>query len=328
LWAEFNDNYRDAVCNFWRGAPQPAEELARRLTGSADLCRSDGRGPGTSINFVTCHDGFTLNDLVSYNEKHNEANGEDNRDGIEFNNSWNCGVEGDTDDAEIRKLRERQKRNLLTTLLLSASVPMLLAGDELGRTQQGNNNPYCQDNQVTWVNWELDERGKELLLFTRDLLALRAKHPVFRRRRPFHGREIRNTGMKDIGWFTSDGAEMNETTWPQPDIHALGMFLNGQAVFDRSMQSERIRGASFFLLFNADSQTALFTLPGPPWAASYTLIIDTYVPIIDTGPLLTAGTNTAAARAWKAGDVIRLEAWSMVVLGISRTDQGIDQLAR
>jgi isoamylase len=325
LWAEFNDSYRDAVCSFWRGAPQPAEELARRLTGSADLCRSDGQGPGTSINFITYHDGFTLTDLVSYNEKRNEANGEDNRDGIEFNNSWNCGVEGDTGDAEIRKLRERQKRNLLTTLLLSASVPVLLAGDELGRTQQGNNNPYCQDNKVTWVDWEPDERGRELLLFTRDLIALRARHPVFRRRRPFHGREIRNTGMKDIGWFTPDGAEMNETTWRKRDIHTLGMFLNGQTVFDRSMQGERITGASFLLLFNAGSQTTPFTLPGPPWAASYTLIVDTYVPTIDTGRFPTAATNPAAARAWKPGDVIRLEAWSVVVLGISPTDQRIDQ---
>jgi glycogen debranching enzyme GlgX len=307
LWAEFNDNYRDAVCRFWRGAPQPPEELARRLTGSVDLCRSDGRSPGTSINFITHHDGFTLHDLVSYNDKHNEANGEDNRDGIEFNNSWNCGVEGPTGDREVQDLRERQKRNFLTTLFLSAGVPTLLAGDERGRTQQGNNNPYCQDNEISWVDWKPGERGDALVQFTKELIKLRAAHRIFRRRKPFEGHEIGNTGTKDIGWFSPDGAELHKTKWHNRNIHALGMFLNGQAVFDRALQSERIGDDSFLLLFNGSFETIWFTLPGPSRAASY-------LPIVDTSNPRAGATDTAAACPVKAGDVIRLEAWSMVVL--------------
>jgi isoamylase len=316
-WGEFNDSYRDAVCRFWRGAAQPAEELARRLTGSDNLCKSDGSGPAASINFITYHDGFTLDDLVSYNEKHNEANGHNNEDGIGRNESWNCGAEGETDDPQVRKLRERLKRNLLTTLFLSAGVPILQAGDELGRTQNGNNNPYCHDSEISWVNWDLDERGKEFLQWTKELIAIRAKHPIFRRRKPFQGQEIRNTGMKDIGWFTPDATEMTEPKWREQDIHALGMFLNGQATFERTMHGERKEGESFLLLFNGGHDKTRFKLPGLPWAASYVRILDTYIPFIYAGNFQADATDIPGPHAWKAGDDIEMEAWSMVVLGIT-----------
>jgi len=312
LWGEFNDSYRDAVRRFWRGVAQPREELGRRLTGSADLCKSDGRGPGTSINFITYNDGFTLQDLVSYNEKHNEANGEDNRDGAEFNDSWNCGVEGPTDDLDIQDLRERQKRNFLTSLLLSAGVPILLAGDEFGRTQHGNNNPYCQDNEVSWLNWQLDERGEALLQFTRQLIVLRAEYPVFRRRKPFR-KEIGNTGLKDVTWFASDGGEITGDKWLESDIYAFGMFLNGQTVFGRSPWIERIVNDSFLLLFNGGNETVQFTLPGPPWATRYE-------PIVDTRRTSASPNSTATRRLWKAEDVIRLEFRSSVVLRATMPD--------
>src|SRR5262249_25482226 len=229
---------------------QPApEELAQRLTGSADLCGLDGHGPNTSINFVTYHDGFTLQDLVSYDRKHNEANGEDNRDGVKFDDSWNCGVEGLTGDLGILTIRDRQKRNFLTSLLLSAGVPTLLAGDEFGRTQLGNNNPYCQDNEVSWINWQVDESAEALLRFTRQLLELRAAHPVFRRRKPFLGGEIRNTKTKDVGWFVPDGSEIDRVKWPDSMSYTFGMFLNGQAAFGRSTWIERITHDSFLMLF-------------------------------------------------------------------------------
>jgi isoamylase len=316
LWAEFNDRYRDSVCCFWRGAPQPLEELAHRLTGSVDLCRPDGPGPATSINFIAYHDGFTLNDLVSYNNKHNETNGEDNQDGIDFNNSWNCGAEGPTGDPEIRELRERQKRNFLTTLFLSAGVPMLQAGDELGRTQYGNNNPYCQDNEVSWVDWAPFERGDPLLQFVKDLIALRSRYRIFRRRKPYQGSVIRNTGMKDIGWFTSDGAEMDEENWAVQNISAFGMFLNGQAVFDRSMQGERKKNDSFLLLVNGGSETIRFALPGPRW-------VSWYVPIINTGDT-PASADTATIPGLREGDAISLKARSVIVLKI-QADQRLNQ---
>lgn len=307
LWGESNDRYRDAVCWFWRGTPQPLEELASRLTGSVDLCSSYGPGPKTSINFVTYHDGFTLHNLVSYNEKHNEANGEDNRDGIDANKSWNCGVEGPTDDPEIQELRERQKRNLLTTLFLSAGVPILLAGDELGRTQKGNNNPYCQDSELSWVDWTPYAHGDAPFQFTKDLIALRAKYRVFRRRKLFLGSLIRSVGMKDVAWFTPDGTEMDKEKWGEQGIQIFGMFLNGQAVFGRSMQSERINDDSFLLLFNGSDEITRFIVPGPPWAAGYKQIID-------TGNHQARITDTGAGRIWKAHDSIQMKAWSVVVL--------------
>ncbi|HZD68675.1 MAG TPA: glycogen debranching protein GlgX [Actinomycetes bacterium] len=274
LWTEWNGRYRDTIRDFWRGARPGVADLAYRLTGSSDLYQSDGRRPYASINFVTAHDGFTLHDLVCYDRKHNEANGEGNRDGSDDNRSWNCGVEGPTDDPEILALRERQKRNLLATLLLSAGVPMLLAGDEMGRTQQGNNNAYCQDNEVSWLDWDLDERRSALLQQTRALIALRLEHPVFRRRRFFQGQAIHGSGVKDIGWFTSDGAEMNEAHWHSPDA-TLGVFLNGEEIPDRSPRGERIVDDSFLLLLHGDAAAIPFTLPGLPWAKEYELVLHT-----------------------------------------------------
>ena len=306
-WAEFNDDYRDALRDFWRGVPQPRKRLAYRLTGSIDICRSDGRSPGTSINFVTSQDGFTLYDLVSYNEKHNEDNGEDNRDGLKDDRSWNCGTEGPTNDPAITRLRSRQKRNFLTSLFLSAGVPALLSGDEINRTQRGNNNPYCQDNTVSWIDWKLDDEANALLQFTKQLLALRAAHPVFRRRKSFQGQEIGHTGTKDIGWFTSDAAEIDECTWRTPDFYALGMFLNGQAVFDRTTSSERVSDDSFMLLFNGGNASVRFTLPGLPWATSYK-------PIINTDIAVTERNDDAIAYDLKAGETIQLTAHSMAVL--------------
>ena len=304
LWAEHNDDYRDAVREFWRGAPQSPKRLARRLTGSTDTCRGDGRSPGTSINFVTWHDGFTLHDLVSYNRKHNEANGEGNRDGVNENLSWNCGHEGPTDDPTITELRERQKRNFLCCLLLSAGVPALYGGDELGRGQHGNNNPYCHDSELNWINWTLDPPAEALLQFTQQITALRAAHPVFRRRKPFQGREINSSGTRDVSWFTSDGKEMKEDTWDDQDTHVLGMFLNGQAAFDRATSGERIADDSFLLLLNGGNEGASFTLPGPEWVVEYEQIIDTYN--------TSGSTNTR--HYFKSGKTIQIQDHSMIVL--------------
>lgn len=310
LWAEFNDDYRDAVRDFWRGTPQPLRRLANRLSGSADLCRADGRGPGTCVNFVATHDSFPLDDLVSYNEKHNEANGEDNADGVNDNHSWNCGVEGPTEDPAILRLREQQKRNFLTTLFLSAGVPLLYAGDELGHSQRGNNNPYCQDNEISWIDWQLSDEAKALLQFTRQLKDLRAAHPVFRRRKNFEGREVGGSGVKDVAWFAADGTEMDSASWVQPDTHALGMYLHGGSIFDRSTQSERLTDDSFLLLMNGGSKQVRFTLPGAPWAHGYERQIDT------SEAFGQSGRNTAA-RNLVAGKVIQLKARSMLVLRVT-----------
>jgi glycogen operon protein len=281
LWTEWNGRYRDTIRDFWRGARPGVADLAYRLTGSSDLYQSDGRRPYASINFVTSHDGFTLHDLVSYEHKHNEANGEGNRDGTDDNRSWNCGVEGPTDDPEILGLRERQKRNLLATLLLSSGVPMLLGGDEMGRTQRGNNNAYCQDNEISWLDWDLDEHRAALLEQTRNLIALRLAHPVFRRRRFFQGQAIHGSGVKDIGWFTLDGAEMDEDRWRAPDVATLGVFLNGEEIPDRSPRGERIVDDSFLLLLHGDARPIVFTLPGKPWAKEYELVLHTMTGRVD-----------------------------------------------
>jgi glycogen operon protein len=306
-WAEFNDDYRDAVRDFWRGVPLSGRNLARRLSGSTGASGAEGGSPATSVNFITNHDTFTLHDLVSYNEKHNEANGESNSDGVNANHSWNCGHEGPIDHPLILQLREQQKRNFLTTLLLSAGVPMLYAGDERGRTQLGNNNPYCQDNQISWIDWPLDQRTEALLQFTGQLLAFRAAHPVFRRQRSIEGREVGGGRVKDVTWFDRDGKEMVAEKFDEPEIHVLGMFLNGKAVFDRATSSERIPDDSFLLLFNGGRKGVLFKLPGSPWANRYECLIDT-----STVPAHI--TDSAAARRWAAGSVIRLRARSMVVL--------------
>jgi glycogen operon protein len=248
-------------------------EFASRFTGSSDLYQDDGRKPYASVNFVTAHDGFTLRDLVSYNEKHNQANGEDNRDGESHNRSWNCGVEGATDDPEIDALRRQQQRNFLTTLLLSQGISMLLGGDEIGRTQQGNNNAYCQDNEISWFDWEhVDD---ELLEFTRRLIRLQAEHPVFRRRGWFKGRPLRGRGVSDIAWFRPDGDEMSEEDWQQPHAKAFAVFLNGDALREVDDQGRSIRDDSFLLLFNAHHEPLAFTMPPYRFGSRWNVLVDT-----------------------------------------------------
>src|SRR5688572_30684141 len=245
LWSEWNGKYRDTVRDYWRGEPATLSDFAYRFTGSSDLYESTGRRPNASINFVTAHDGFTLNDLVSYNEKHNEENGEGNNDGESHNRSWNCGVEGPTDDAEVLELRARQRRNFLATLLLSQGVPMLLGGDEIGRTQGGNNNGYCQDNEISWFDWE--NADQMMLAYTRWLIGFRRDHPVFRRRRFFEGRPIK--GVPDIGWFAPDGSEMSQDDWDKGFAKSLGVFLNGDAIASVDDQGEPVSDDSFLILF-------------------------------------------------------------------------------
>jgi glycogen operon protein len=269
LWSEWNGMYRDTMRDFWRGHTAVAE-FARRFTGSSDLYQSDGRHPSASINFVTCHDGFTLRDLVSYDRKHNEANLEDDRDGSDDNRSWNCGAEGETDDPEINELRDRQTRNVLATLLLSQGTPMLLAGDELRRTQRGNNNAYCQDNELSWLDWAVDERGQGLLDFTKRLLRLRAEHPVFRRSAFLTGEERQGSGAPDVWWFRPDGRRMTQTDWSRGDAFTLGAFLNGSEIPTLTADGEPIADESFIVLFNAWRDPVTFVLPptrfGRRWA--------------------------------------------------------------
>jgi isoamylase len=259
LWTEWNGMYRDTMRDVWRGHAGVAA-FASRFTGSSDLYENDGRRPSASINFVTAHDGFTLADLVAYNGTHHEANGEDGKDGTDDNRSWNCGVEGPSDDPEINALRRRQQRNFLTTLLLSQGVPMLTAGDELGRTQGGNNNAWCQDNEISWIDWELDDRSTELLAFTRRLLALRREHPTFHRTQFLSG-EGRSSGLPDAWWFRPDGRRMNAGDWQRGDLHVLGVFLNGAASGSVTTHGEPIVDTSFLLLLNAHHEDVVFTLP-------------------------------------------------------------------
>jgi glycogen operon protein len=272
-WCEWNGKFRDTVRDYWRGEWDSMGEFASRFTGSSDLYQDDGRKPYASVNFVTAHDGFTLRDLVSYNEKHNEANGEHNRDGESHNRSWNCGVEGPSDDPGINALRRQQQRNFLTTLLLSQGISMLLGGDEIGRTQQGNNNAYCQDNEISWFDWEhVDE---ELLEFTRRLIRLQAQHPVFRRRGWFKGRPLRGRGVSDIAWFRPDGDEMSEDDWQQPHAKAFAVFLNGDALREVDDAGKPIRDDSFLLLFNAHHETLPFTMPPYRFGSRWKVLIDT-----------------------------------------------------
>jgi isoamylase len=263
LWTEWNGQYRDTVREFWRGEGATLAEFAQRLTGSSDLYQDDGRRPTASINFVTSHDGFTLRDLVSYNTKHNEANGEDNRDGENHNRSWNCGVEGDTDDPEVLALRARQQRNLLATLMLSQGVPMLAAGDEMGRSQRGNNNAYCQDNELSWLDWSLAESNADLVRFTGRVARLRREHPVFHRRRFFHGRPVRGVEgpLSDIAWFTPGGVEMTGQDWEAGFAKSMAVFLNGEAISEPDPRGGRIVDDSFVLLFNAHHEALKFTVP-------------------------------------------------------------------
>jgi isoamylase len=273
LWSEWNGKYRDSVRDYWRSQEATMADFASRLTGSSDLYQDDGRKPWASINFITAHDGFTLNDLVSYNEKHNEANGEDNRDGESHNRSWNLGAEGPTDSLEINRIRAQQKRNLLATLLLSQGVPMLLGGDEIGRTQRGNNNAYCQDNETSWFDWEHADR--DLLEYTRRLIAFRTEHPVFHRRGWFKGRPIRGEGVTDIAWFQPDGSDMSSEEWQQWFAKSFAVFLNGDRLLSRDERGRPEHDDSFLFLANAHTGVVPFTLPGEPFGRRWAIVIDT-----------------------------------------------------
>jgi isoamylase len=295
LWSEWNGKYRDAVRDYWRGTDKTLAEFAYRLTGSSDLYETTGRKPFASINFVTCHDGFTLRDLVSYNEKHNEANLEGNRDGESNNRSWNSGVEGPTDDPAVNALRSRQQRNLLTTLFLSQGVPMLLSGDEIGRTQQGNNNAYCQDHDLTWLDW--DSGDTALRDYVAYLAQLRAQHPTFRRRRFFEGRQIRGGSAEfDIAWFRPDGEQMDESDWDVGFARTIGVYLNGNAIASLGPRGERIVDETFFVIFNAHSAFVDFRLPPEPYAKRWRLVLDTWEKSPRDGRRYAAETR-ARARA-------------------------------
>ena len=292
LWAEWNGKYRDSVRRYWKGDEGHAREIAHRLAGSPDLYQSTGKRPYASINFVTSHDGFPLNDLVSYNEKHNLANGEENRDGDSHNNSWNCGVEGPTDDPAINTLRARQRRNFLATLFLSQGVPMLTAGDEFGRTQNGNNNAYCQDNKLSWLCWKRDAASQRLLDFTARLIRLRRSHPIFRRPKFFQGRKIRGSEIKDIMWFSPQGREMTDEEWRFDYVRCLGMLLSGDTMDVRDAHGEPIRDETFLLLLNAHYEPLDFTLPGRE-DVHWELILDTEVEkgFAENGCILHAGAG-------------------------------------
>jgi glycogen operon protein len=309
LWSEWNGKYRDCVRDYWRGREQKLPELASRLTGSSDLYELTGRKPWASINFVTCHDGFTLRDLVSYEHKHNEANLEDNRDGTDDNRSWNCGVEGPTDDAEVNLLRRRQERNFLVTLLLSQGVPMLLAGDEIGHTQWGNNNAYCQDNETTWLDWEHADR--DLLGFVRRVAALRKRHPVFRRRRWFQGKALHGAGASDIAWFAPTGEEMSEADWSVSFARCVGVFLNSDDG-DAEHRGEQALDGNFFLILNAFWEQLEFVVPDGRFAESWSPVIDT---ARETDPFFD---EPGAGFSLKAGDRLAVEGRAVVLLGPRR----------
>ena len=303
LWTEWNGKYRDSVRDFWRGEQASLGEFASRFTGSSDLYEVDGRRPVASINFVTAHDGFTLTDLVSYNDKHNDANGEDNRDGESHNRSWNCGVEGPTDDANVVALRERQKRNFLATMLLSQGVPMVSHGDELGRTQGGNNNVYCQDNEISWVDWEAARHQEVQTRFTSQLTKLRADHPIFRRRRFFSGEPVGDTKVADIAWLRRDGEAMTEADWNTRSGMTMTVFLNGHGLPERDALGEEITDDSFLLLFNPLGDEVGFTLPGRDFGRTWEIVVNT------ADPLLANRRRTA-----KAGGQVDVPGHTLVVL--------------
>ncbi|MCZ2805096.1 glycogen debranching protein GlgX [Modestobacter sp. VKM Ac-2983] len=303
LWTEWNGKYRDTVRDFWRGENATIGEFASRITGSADLYQHSGRRPVASINFVTAHDGFTLNDLVSYNEKHNEANGEDNNDGESHNRSWNSGVEGETKDPAIKALRAQQRRNFITTLMLSQGVPMLLHGDELGRTQGGNNNGYCQDSELTWIDWDDVDEG--LLEFTKLVTKLRTDHPTFRRRRFFHGRPVRRAEgdpVQDVAWFTHAGELMSEEDWDAHYAKSIGVYLNGHGIRSTDERGEPVVDDCFYLVFNAWHEDIEFTLPTSEYAEGWTVVVDT-AEMSEVEPLVV-----------KAGDTLTVAARATVVL--------------
>jgi glycogen operon protein len=290
LWTEWNGKYRDTVRDYWRGEPATLGEFASRLTGSSDLYEATGRRPSASINFVTAHDGFTLHDLVSYNDKHNEANGEGNRDGESYNRSWNCGVEGPTDDPDITELRCRQMRNMIATLLVSQGTPMIAHGDEIGRTQQGNNNVYCQDSALSWMDWTLADTNADLLAFTRDATKLRRDHPVFRRRRFFDGEPLRSgEEVRDIAWLTTAGREMTHEDWGTSFGNCVGVFLNGEAIPEPDARGRRVTDDSFLLCFNAHDDAIDFVTPHDDYAQEWTVELDTAEPATGAGAVVNAG---------------------------------------
>jgi len=303
LWTEWNGKYRDSVRDFWRGEPASLGEFASRFTGSSDLYEVDGRRPLASINFVTAHDGFTLTDLVSYNGKHNDANGEGNRDGENHNRSWNCGVEGPTDDRVVVTLRERQQRNFLATLLLSQGVPMISHGDELGRTQGGNNNVYCQDNEISWVNWAEARNQDVLIRFVSRLTRLRAEHPIFRRRRFFSGEPVGDSKAPDIAWLRRDGEAMTEADWNSLGGMTMTVFLNGHGIPERDALGEEITDDSFLLLFNPLGDEVTLTLPGRDYGRVWETVVNT------ADPLLTVRRRTS-----KAGGSVEVPGHTLVVL--------------
>lgn len=297
-WSEWNGKYRDCIRDYWRGADSMLGEFAERFTGSSDLYKGDYRTPAASINFITAHDGFTLEDLVSYNEKHNDANGEDNKDGESNNRSWNCGIEGPTDDNNVLELRKRQKRNLLTTLFLSQGVPMLLAGDELARTQKGNNNAYCQDNEISWIDWE--KMDQELLSFTQQLIRFRKNHPVFCKRGWFQGYPIR--GKEDIAWFLPDGNEMSEEHWKNDFAKSLAVYLNGNGIHVPDQNGKQIIDDSFYVIFNAHFENLDYALPNEKYGEQWVSILDTRFNKIEE------------TQRYKAGDIINVASRSIIVL--------------
>jgi glycogen operon protein len=301
LWSEWNGIYRDNVRRFWKGDEGLLSEFATRLSGSSDLYKSDGRKPYSSINFITCHDGFSLHDLVSYNDKHNDANGENNKDGTNENNSWNCGAEGPTDDPAINKVRAQQKRNLIATLLLSAGVPMILAGDELGHTQQGNNNPYCQDNDITWLNWDITDEQRAFLNFVRSVIHIRRTQPVFQRRKFFQGRRIDGADVPDISWFQPSGEEMSDEDWNAGYTQCLGVRFPGDLIGDVNERGEPITGDSIVLLVNAHYEAIPFTLPSRDEEPEWERLIDTADP-------------EAEAMKRKGGEQYEIKGRSMVIL--------------
>jgi len=302
-WAEWNDRYRDAVRSYWKGDGGQIGELAYRITGSSDLYARSGRRPYASINFVTAHDGLTLQDLVSYNHKHNEANGEDNRDGTDNNRSWNCGVEGPTDDPVVKALRSQQKRNFLATLFLSQGVPMLLAGDAIGHSQNGNNNAYCQDNEISWIDWSEGSADMDLLSFVGRLINLRKNHPVFRRRNFFQGRAIKGAGVKDILWLMPDGREMTDEEWRQQSVQILGMFLSGEGLEEQNERAQPITDHNFLLLMNAHHEAVPFSLPTVASGMGWLTLVDT-----------SCQTTRGIPTLYDAGSSYPLQARSLVVL--------------
>jgi isoamylase len=304
LWTEWNGKYRDTMRDFWRGAETGVAELGYRLTGSSDLYQDDGRRPYASINFVTCHDGFTLRDLVSYDEKHNGANGEDNKDGSDDNRSWNCGIEGETDDTDVIALRARQMRNLMASVLLSTGVPMLRMGDEVGHTQLGNNNAYCQDSDISWMNWAPSGPLEGHTDLVSKLVHLRRSHPVFRQRAFFQGRAVHGNGVKDLAWFTPEGDEMSDSDWAAASVRTLGMYLSGDGIRTRGPRGENIVDESFLLLLHSGEDDLDFRLPGPPWAEGYTVVLD------------TAAVDDVT-RDVKAGEDLPMQSRSLIVLRVT-----------